>query len=257
MRSYGTFCAAAMTAACLLAGCGAEILTVAATQAELQKQAAQGATRHLQQAGANTGRIQAERAIQTYHAEKGKYPTSLEALVPNYIAGVPTRADGSPLGYDPATGQLTEGGAAAAGPQADDLRNLERIRQAINQYGQATGYYPGALQALVPLYLPEIPRTANGQDFLYNPANGELRMPGAAGAGAAGNRGAGAAGNRGAGGSGLGPMGEAMTGVGIQQQLGNTSNAGSSAAGGAGRRGINNATSQQNQQAQEALGYLE
>lgn len=253
MRNHCIACGAVMAAIFLLAGCGAEILTVAATQAELQKQAAQGATRHLQQAGAQSGRIQAERAIQTYHVEKGHWPPSLEALVPNYLASVPTRADGSPWGYDAATGRLTEGRAGMGGGHGEDMRNLERIRQAINQYGHATGYYPGSLQALVPHYLPEVPRTHQGQEFFYNPANGDLRVPGmAAGTGAGTGAGAGAGA-----GSGLSPMGEAMTGVGIQQQLGNTSNAGSSAAGGLGRRGINNAATQQNRQAQEALGYLD
>ena len=256
MRSQCTLAVILAACAALLTGCGAEVLTVAATQAELQKEAAQSATRQMRQAGATTGRIQAERAIQTYYAEKGQYPPSLEALVPNYMSGVPTRADGSPWGYDPRTGKLTDarGGPQAQGPTGEDIRNMERIRQAINQYGQATGYYPGTLQALVPYYLTEVPRTQGGQEFIYNPSNGDLRVPGPAGpAGPV----QGGTPSRGAGGSGLGPMGEAMTGIGIQQQLGNQSNAGANAAGGYGRRGINGATSEHDRQQQRALGYVE
>ncbi|MCC6145720.1 MAG: hypothetical protein IT368_18080 [Candidatus Hydrogenedentes bacterium] len=53
-------------------------------------------------------------------------------------------------------------------------------------------------------------------------------------------------------------MGEVMTGVGIQQQLGNMNSSGTSAAGTHLRNGIGNATSQHNtqhEQALESLGY--
>lgn len=239
-----------LSTALLLAGCGVEIVTVAATQAELQKQAAQSATRQLQRAGESTGRIQAERAIQTWYAEKGFYPPSLDALVPDYLASAPLRGNGEPFGYDPATGRLLDG--AQAGPGSRDLQTIAEINRAINQYGTATGYYPPTLDALAPYYLPLPPRTVDGREFVYDNQNGYVGLPPRQ----AGQPAAPRSGARGPAGD-AGPLGEAMTGIGIQQELDSRSNAGTSAAGSRGRRAVGGAASGHNQRAEDALGWVE
>lgn len=238
-----------LSAALLLAGCGVEVVTVAATQAELQKQAAQSATRQLQRAGESTGRTQAERAIQTWHAEKGFYPPSLEALVPDYLASVPVRGNGQPFGYDPATGRLLDN--AVAGPDPRDLQTIAEINRAINQYGTATGFYPPTLDVLAPYYLPQAPRTVDGREFVYNNQNGFVGLPPSQ----TGQSALPGAGTRGPGGA--GPLGEVMTGIGIQQELGNRPQAGTSAAGSHGRRAVGGAAAGQNRRAEEALGWVE
>jgi len=129
---------------------------------------------------------------------------------------------------------------------------MAQIRDAINRFGTQVKFYPGSLQALVPTYLPAVPKASNGQDFIYNPQTGALINP-------AGNnqamppqpnmarRPAGSVGG------GAGPMGETMTGIGISNQLDSMSNAGSAAAGSHARRGIENAQQQHNQQQERAL----
>lgn len=229
----------------ILAGCGVEVLTVAATEAELQAQAATAAKRQLQYADQTVGRVQAEQAIASYMAEKGAYPPTLDALVPGYLNGVPRKSDGSAFGYDPVTGRLLD--RPPAGPNPADMHKVEEIKAAIHQYGMATGYYPATLDVLAPQYLPAPPRTTDGQAFVYDNQNGYVGLPGAPppprvqGAPAAGS----------------GPMGEVMTGIGMQQQLNANSGAATNAAGGAARRSIGGATTRQNSMAEEVLGWSE
>ena len=204
-----------------LCGCGVELLTTTAIQGELQAQQMSAMKGQIEHAAGTSGQINVQRAIDTYRAENGHNPPSLEALAPNYLAQVPLQPDGTPYGYDPASGRLLSGpGAATAG---SDQQQLQAIRAAINRYGNATGYFPPTLDALAPLYLPAPPRTSSGQPFLYNNQNGQVEVPGGQGAAAV----------RPSGGApmGAGLMGEVMTGIGMQQQLGNMNNAGSSAAG--------------------------
>ncbi|MGQ9919242.1 MAG: hypothetical protein ACUVS7_17700, partial [Bryobacteraceae bacterium] len=73
-----------------------EVLTATAIQGELQAQQAQAIQRQVAVAANQSGRSRLEQAIRAYQAEKGAFPPSLEALVPDYLPSVPTRADGSP-----------------------------------------------------------------------------------------------------------------------------------------------------------------
>jgi len=60
---------------------------------------------------------QLRQAVGAYAAATGYLPPSLQALVPQYIAFVPTAADGRPYLYDPRTGAVThpaQAGLAAA-----------------------------------------------------------------------------------------------------------------------------------------------
>lgn len=234
-----------------VAGCGVELLTTTAIQGKLQAENMQAAKRQVGQAGARMAKINIKRAIDTYQAETGVFPPSLEVLVPNYLPSMPKKADGSLYGYDPRTGLVSDGPVAGNGNvvTAEDRRNLALIRQAVTRYGQATGYYPASLQALVQYnYLQSVPKTSSGQDFFFNPQDGALRHPaeGAQRSSASPRRGTGP-------GGGVGLVGEAVTGIGMRNQLGNMNNAGTSSAGGYARRGVGNATNQHNQRQSQAL----
>jgi hypothetical protein len=192
------------------------------------------------------GSINVDQAIQAYRADKGVNPPSLEALVPTYLAEVPKKADGSAYGYDPTTGKLLDSPVAGTS-MVNDTQRMQQIQQAIIQYGTATGYYPPTLDDLYPNYLPQLPRTASGQQFVYNNQNGYLAMPAAqavAAAPAAPQRPIG-------GGAGVGPMGEVMTGIGMQQQLNSMGSSGANAAQSRSRGDVNQIssghTNQQNQ----------
>lgn len=210
--------------ALLLAGCLAEVATTTAIQGTLQAQQLGAMQRQVQGAAESTGKINLERAITTYQAEKGAFPPSLEALVPAFLPELPAHPGGAPYGYDPGTGTLYDSPEAAA--RALDQRTLQQINAAINEYGTAVGYYPPTLDALVPVYLPAPPRTAAGLEFSYNNQNGAVGVPG--GAYGTAQQGGGAAGVPV---GGAGPLGEVVTGIGISNTLDNMSTAGSSAAG--------------------------
>jgi hypothetical protein len=223
----------------LLAGCGVELLATTATVGELQAQQLKSVRGQVQAVGESQGRINLQRAIDTYSAEKGVYPRTLDELAPGYIAAVPVHADGSAYGYDPATGRLSDGPAAGV----SDAQQIAQIQAAITRYGTATGFYPPTLQDLVPQYLPAVPLSASGQAYIYDNQNGYVAAPAQYGSPAP-------AGYVPVGG---GPMGEVMTGIGIQQQLGNMNNSGTSAAGSNMRRGLGSATSDHNAQQEQAL----
>jgi hypothetical protein len=196
--------------------------------------------------------------VDLYQADKGVYPESLGQLVPAYIDPIPARADGGAFGYNPLTGRVLEDDS---GPAPEDYLLMERINAAINAYGTATGFYPGTLDALASAgYLPAPPRTADGQPFNYNsqtgavshPKNGYMAAavaPGAPQAGVQRNRGTVPA-------AGGGPLGEAMTGIAIQEQLNSNSNAGTSAASARGRSGARGAAATQNERQEKALNEL-
>ena len=221
--------------ALLLTGCGVELLATTAVRGELEAKNAKSAMKQLNYVKGKMGSINVDQAIQAYRADKGVNPHSLEALVPT-MAEVPKKPDGSAYNYDPVTGKLTDGPISAA-PTMSDTQMMEKIRLAINQYGTATGFYPPTLDALYPNYLPQMPRTASGQQFIYNNQNGYLASPtqqAAASAAPTQQRQRSATP-----GMGVGPMGEVMTGIGMQQQLNNMSSSGANAAQSRSRGGIN------------------
>jgi hypothetical protein len=215
-----------LVAAIMLTGCGVELLATTAVRGELEAQNAKSAMKQLNYVKGKMGSINVEQAIQAYRADKGVNPPSLAALVPTYLAEVPKKEDGTDYNYDPVTGKLTEGPISSASGMSD-MQTMEKIKLAINQYGTATGYYPPTLDDLYPNYLPQPPRTAAGQQFIYNNQNGYLAHPTQqAAAPAAPQQRQRAMG----GGAGVGPMGEVMTGIGMQQQLNSMGSSGANAA---------------------------
>ncbi len=168
-----------------------------------------------------------------------------------------------------------------------------KVTEAIASYQANTGFLPTSLQALIDEgYLPALPQLPEGLEFHYNHVTGEVSTgpprqqsepqvptgPGVTGymtrpgpgnygrnqygrqrsvAPTAPNYGARPAprGRRG-GGSGMGPMGSAMTGIGIQNQLNSMSNAGSSSAGSYARHGINQRVNNYNDRETRTLNEL-
>ncbi len=248
--------AMALLAAVLVSGCGVELLTTTAIQGDLQAKQMQAMKGQVQRVSNQTGRISLEHAIQVYKAEKGSNPATLDELVPNYVPTMPKHADGTPYGYDAATGAVLDGpvapAAAAGAVTAQDLQAMQDIRNAINRYGTAVGYYPGTLDALYPTYLSKPPRTSSGEPFLYNNQNGAVAHPRQAASAAP----AASAPRPGVGVAGAGPMGEVMTGVGMSQQLDNMSNSGASSAQGYMNRSLQQSTGGRNDQQNKAMDQL-
>ncbi len=237
-----------------LAGCGLELLTTTAIQGELAAQSAGTAAQALDYAQSSVTLNNAQRAIDAYRAETGKNPPSLEALVPGYLASVPMRADGSPYGYDPVSGRILDGPVATPAPAAGggSGATVQEVAAAVQRYGQENGAYPPSLWSLVPNYLSNYPKTASGQDFLYDPRTGQVYAPQAAAqAPAYGTPQAAPRGGVGA--SGVGPLGEAMTGIGIANQLGSMSNAGSASASGYAAGNLGRTQAQHNANQERAL----
>ena len=243
--------AALLTCVAMMSGCFLDLLGATAITSTLQKQQLETGQRAIQHATNTTGRINLEQAIAAYRADTGNFPATLEAMTPGYIREIPLQANGQPYGYDPATGRLFDSPAQAAngaGPTAADHQKMQQIRQAINAYGHATGWYPPTIEALVPQYLPSVPYSDSGQPFVYNNQNGDLRHPNV---GQMPHHGGGH--NAPSGGSAAGPMGEALTGIGMQQQLQNMNQSGANAAGSRARENINQQRGSQNERQQSHL----
>jgi len=245
-------CALVLMLGLALVGCGVEMVATTAIQSELQAEQLKAMRGQIQGAAATTGKINLERAISAYQAEKGYYPPSLDALAPNYLPAIPTKPDGSPYGYDPSTGRILDGPAApAGGPTPQDYQTMQQIREAINRYGMTVGYYPPNLDALAPTYLSAPPRTSSGEEFNYNNQNGYVGHPRQAMSAPAPARP-----NVPSGGVGAGPMGEVMTGIGMQQQLNSMSQSGANAAGSYSRRAVQNANTGYNDRQNQVMDDL-
>ena len=174
--------------------------------------------------------------------------------VPAYLAAVPRQPDGSAYGYDPLTGRMS-GEPPPANNALRDRQTIQTILAAIQQFGTATGFYPGTLDELYPRYLREAPRTLDGQQFAYNNQNGEVSLPYRVQAQP--TRRAAAPGNRGGGmGGGSGAMGEMVTGMGISQELNSMGQSGVSSASSRSRQEIRTGATDSNQRINETMNDL-
>lgn len=243
----------------VLSGCLADVLMSAGIVGELHRQEASTLVGTLNSVKEMKSEQEVNHAIRAYQAENGVNPKSLQDLVPDYFSSVPVKPDGSPWGYDPATGKLLSEPlpvVASTSPVESNEQKMARIREAINKYGMTTGYYPGALQQLVPNYLPALPKAANGSDFLYDPQTGALYEPPTVALDAPAPQQQPQS-RRAAGGAGVGPMGEVMTGISIQNELNSMSNAGSAAVGSSARhnaRQLGQSQTDRHTQAMDDLG---
>ena len=233
----------------LASGCFLELMGATAIQGTLQAEQATALNRQLNNVKNAASDIEVNHAIQAYNAEFGYYPASLNALVPSYFTSVPTKPDGTSYGYDPNTGALYDAPITNTGES--DAQKMQRINTAINAYGNATGYYPGDLYQLVPDYLGKLPSSDGGSPFLYDSNTGAVTDPDPSYASQQAPRPA----QRGFGGGGS-PAVEAMTGLGIAQELNQMSSGGSSAAASRARGGLNGSVQQHNQLQQQVLDQL-
>ncbi len=238
-----------------LSGCLMELLTVTAIQGELAAESAQSATRALSYAKESVANTELRHAISIYAAEKGHYPPSLEALVPDYLYSVPKTPTGRPYAYDPNTGRLIDPVVAAAQvPFTNaDRSNLQEVKGAVYSYWQSTGYYPRTLDDLDPLYMEAVPKLSSGGVFIYDPQTGSVYHPAELAAQRALASGGAQMMRGGVPAAGVGPMGEVMTGISIQNELNSTNHSGTSNLRNVGQRGVNNIVGQQNQQQMKAL----
>lgn len=223
------------------AGCGLELLGATAIQSGLQAENAKTLKGTLDYVQGTTDRLGFDQAVSAYRAEKGSNPPSVDAMIrEGYLASAPLQPDGSPYGYDPATGQLIEGAMASAAPEApaaaaitpEDREALQKLKAAVLDYWTSKKVYPSSLYALAPEFLDSIPATSSGQAFVYDPQTARVYHPAelAPQPGAMHTPQTGSGAQRPAAGYG-GPMGEAMTGIGIQQELNGMGSAGAAAAG--------------------------
>lgn len=222
-----------LTLALSLQGCLLDVVATTAVQGELQAQQLKGMKKQLDRAQGFAGETELTQAIKVYQSEKGNNPPSLDALVPEYLPRIPAKADGTPYGYDPATGALLDqpAPAAPAAPAAGDWAKLDQLRAAIQQYGTDTTWYPGTLADLVPKYIPAVPTMADGRAFVYDNQSGQVYLPGSLPAATPAPAPA-------YGGSPV--AAETVGAIGISQQLDNMSTAGTSAAGSRGRTATQN-----------------
>lgn len=58
-------------------------------------------------AEAVSGQAEAQQAVEAYYADHGRFPRSLQELVPNYLQTVPRQQDGTPFTYNPETGVVS------------------------------------------------------------------------------------------------------------------------------------------------------
>ena len=245
----------------MLVGCGLELLSTTAIQGELQAENMRAIHSQASAIGGTMGKIRLQQAVDTYHAEKGFYPTALEELVPAYLPRLPRQPDGTSYNYDPATGKVLDYPKDPLGPESDQHK-MDNILVAIDQYGRTTGYYPPSLAALVPGYLPAVPLTADGREFIYDPSTGALKMPSSYRREASGAYNPRANQRRsqvrqraGRGGAG-GPMGEMMTGIGIQQELNSMGHSATSGADNRMRRDLGRTTQDYNRRQEQAMKEL-
>jgi hypothetical protein len=242
-----------------ISGCLAEVLTTTAIQGELAARDAQASAQALRYTQESKAKIEGEQAIRAYQAEHGNYPPSLAALVPGYLANIPLHADGRPYGYDAATGQLLDRAAPAAAATpftATDQQNLERIGDAIYRFWESTGYYPQSLDDLDPIYMELVPTLGSGDPFLYDPQTGAVFPPDNAQGTPVPPAGGGAA-RRGVAGGGAGPLGEAMTGIAIQNELSNMNTNGVAGAGNFARGALDRAGGSHSDQQDRALDQID
>ncbi len=214
----------------LAAGCGLELLGAASIQSGLQAENAGRLKDTLDYVEQSTDLLGFNQAVNAYRAEYGTYPPSIDAMIRDgYLASAPMQPDGAPYGYDPATGSLIETAPAAAAPQAgpaitaQDQEALNKLKVGVLDYWTSKRAYPPSLYALVPEFIDQVPTTSSGQAFVYDPQTARVYHPAELNARAntpaapqqqqqPGRR-------RQRGGAGAGPMGEMMTGIGIQEEL--------------------------------------
>ncbi len=164
----------ALVMACSMSGCLVDMLMTTAITADMAATEAATATSTMNRAEMDTAQIKLQEAVDLYAAENDSNPRSLRVLVPSHIDAIPTRPDGDAFGYNPIAGKIYP---TDKGPSSEDYFTIEAVKEAINTFGQSTGYYPPQLDDLYPNYMAALPRTTAGEVFGYDNQNGRLTHP--------------------------------------------------------------------------------
>jgi len=102
---------------------------------------------------------------------------------------------------------------------AEDARKMETLNKAISSYVQSNNRPPSSLEAMVPDYLAEVPLNSVNSPFQYDPRTGAVSNPAAAEAAETAEQSAEGGARGGRGGGGISPATDAMTGLGVSQEL--------------------------------------
>lgn len=97
---------------------------------------------------------------------------------------------------------------------ARDQQRMERLGKAIETYAKINERYPSTLYDLVPEYIAEVPLTTARESFEYDPRTGWVSHPSPADPEDDDGKS-----RRRASGGGISPATDAMTGVGVSQEL--------------------------------------
>jgi hypothetical protein len=99
-----------------------------------------------------------------------------------------------------------------------DTHTLQQLNDAVTAYGQAHGQYPASLHHLVPEYIDEIPLTSTRLQFAFNARTGLITNPSAPVLVKKDSKKKSGNSRRNRGG-GISPATDAMTGLGVSQEL--------------------------------------
>jgi len=175
------------------------------------------------------------RAVNLFEASTGLLPYSLDELVEQgYLDVMPALPEGYEFDYNPFTGTVKTRRALPrpqiSAPQLSPEQDSWNAAEYMRKYKQQSQTPPYA----APSQSGRQPSLARRQ------ASQQQRRPASGRA-------------RGGGGAGVGPMGEMMTGIGIQNELNSMSGSGTSSAGTYSRRSLNRSTQQHQRRQQQAL----
>jgi len=233
----------AVTCAAAVAGCGVSetVVTtgIVATNAKNQVDALNNVRFH---ANRDVAENNVRRAVALFQADTGSLPVSLNELVEKgYLDSLPALPEGLEFTYNPFSGTI---GTRKALPQEPmtvpelapedeswDVAEFARSLSALDQREGEAGVLDDRQRAAA----------GRGRSGQHRSSGVAPRRQGRAGGGYGG----------------AGPMGEVMTGIGIQNELNSMSNAGVSSGGSYGRRAIGRSTQQHQQQQERVLRDLD
>jgi len=217
--------------ASLLTGCGVSETVVTtgiiATNAKNQAEALSNVKFH---ANKDVAENKVRRAVALFQASTGSLPYSLGELVDEgYLETLPALPEGYEFTYDPFTGTV---GSQPIPPRENIVvPKLPPATRSPEDGDVFFGQEPGSLEQGSMQYGEQGPVESTRSS--RRPVSGSGRSSGGIG--------------------GVGPMGEVMTGIGVQSELNRMSGSGSSSAGSYGRRTLNRSTQQHQRQQERAL----
>jgi len=189
-------------------------------------------------------------AIALFQAEKGSLPRSLDQLVDErYLNAIPALPEGYEFDYNPFTGEIGTRKAMHRPRITTPQLPAATPSQYTPNYTQPFGRQP---QRFAYPRTSQFGQQPQPQQFPspspYGQPTPSARRRAPTRPGQSASRRA-----RGTGAAGIGPMGEVMTGIGIQNQLNSMSGSATSTAGSYGRYKVNRSTQQHQQRQERAL----